>query len=225
MNYSIEDLNPLKPILIINDNEIELNLLTLHIDMKLKEKVDRLENVFAEINKTPMLLLDIIWILIADKSKFNNSKIDFKQAIFSAGNTVELTKNMMSKTSEVIAKSMPLVLNSKNYEELRKINNLQRDDDGTPCYGVYYDTIAKRYGYTIDQFYNLTLRQLHILLTVIGDKSYEELEIQATLQGKKLRPKIKALDIDTEADTKLDDDAKELHERLMKEYKEKQGKI
>lgn len=225
MKYNVDDLNPSNPILIINEKEYSLNLLTLQIDILFKTKIDRLENIFIEINKRPILLFELIWLLLKDKSNFDYSPKKFKDAIFSELSTVEMTKSMMKNLSEVINKSMPIGMNTKNSDELRKINNLQNDDDGKPCYGVYYDTVAKRYGYTIEQFYNLTLRQLHILLIVIGDKSYDELEVQASLQGKKLRPRMKPLENTVESDTKLDDDAKELHERLMKEYKEKQGKL
>ena len=224
MRYSVEEFRPTNPKLKLKSGEIELSLITLHIDSQLKEKVARLEDIFSSIKKNPILLYDILWILVIDKSAFGNSFKKFLETIYAEARTSEVTAGAMKLLSEVIAKSMPLIKNVKRNEELRKIRNLQNDENTQPCFGVYYDAPAKRYGYTIDQFYDLTIRQLHILLHIIGDKSYEEIEIQAALQGRKLKPQMKAIDIDEKVDKQMDDEAADTFARLRREYEENKNK-
>lgn len=219
MPFTVEELRPANPILVI-DRDIPISLITLHIDSKFSASFGKLENVYSEIRRDPMRIFEAIWILILDKSEWKNSTA-FKHYCLSQNQTSEVTARMMGALQESIALSMPIIKNRERYNELMKINNSQ--ESRKPCYGVYYDTLAKRYGYTIDQFYELTLRQLHILLHIVGDQSYEEIEIQAALQGKKLKPRMKPLEFDEKEDKAMDEDAKEIHARLMKEYKEKQG--
>ena len=223
MQFSVEEFRPPCPIMFIEGEEFELSLITLNIDARLKEKISRLENIFEEIKKRPELLLEVIWLLVLDKSRFAFRYEKFKQRFLSSGSTVDQTKKCYEALSDSIARSMPLIKNKRRYDELNKIRNTQ-SDESKPCYGVYYDTIAKRYSYSIDQFYNLTLRQLHILLNVIGDKGYEELEVQAALQGKKLKPRIKFEDVSEEDDKKMDNEAAEIYARLKAEYEKKKGK-
>ncbi len=222
MAFSVEELRPSNPTLVINEREFSLSLITLHIDARIKEKFGKLENIFTEIRKHPMKIFDVLWILIIDKAAFNNSPKELKSFVLSQGKTSEVTILITDTIHEAIGKSMPIIKNKKRYDELMKIN--QAKEETKICYAVYYDTLAKRYGYSIDDFYNLTLRQLHILLNVVGDQSYEDLEVQAALQGKKLKPRMKPLDIEESDDKQLDDDAVAAHARLMKEYKERQGK-
>lgn len=222
MAFSIEELRPANPIILVKGRELELSLITLKIDAKIKDKFGKLENIFDQVRKNPFSIFDALWILLLDKESFNNSRTDFSQFVLSAAKTSEVTISIMNAIHESIGKSMPVIKNKQRYDELLKIS--QTHEDRKPCYGVYYDTLAKRYGYSIEDFYNLTLRQLHILLNIVGDQSYEDLEVQAALQGKKLKPRIKPIDIEEKDDKILDDDAKDLHARLMEEYKKKQGK-
>jgi hypothetical protein len=222
MSYSVEEFRPANPTLSINGRDFEISLITLHIDSKIKTKFTSLENIFDQIRIKPMRIFDALWILILDKAYFNHSQEKLKEAILSECKTSEVTGKIIEVFNEAIGKSMPIIKNKKRYEELLKINQTQ--EERKPCYAVYYDTLAKRYGYSIDEFYNLTLRQLHILLHVVGDQSYEEIEVQAALQGKKLKPRMKPLDIEEDDDKRLDEDAVAAHAQLMKEYNERQGK-
>lgn len=221
MAFSVEELRPSNPTIAVNGRELDISLITLHIDSKIKERFGKLENIFSEIRKNSMVIFDALWILIIDKAHFNYSKNEMITALLSQGKTSEVSGEIVNKLYEAIGKSMPLIKNRARYDELMRIN--QAKEETKVCYGKYYDAVGKRYGYSIDKFYDLTLRQLHILLHVIGDQSYEEIEIQAALQGKKLKPRMTPLDIEEDDDKKLDEDAVAAHAQLMKEYKEKQG--
>ena len=117
---------------------------------------------------------------------------------------------------------MPLIKNSQRLKELNDIKNL--DDESKPCYARYYDTLAKRYGYTIEQFYGLTLRQVHILLNTSNDQSYDELEVQAALMGRKLKPKMKMLDVSVEEEMDQEQDAMDALKRLRERYEGNNGR-
>ncbi len=218
MSYSVEDLNPALPVLIIDGKEITISFVTLHLEVIFKEKYGSLDKVFKAISDDPTEILNIIWILVTDKKEFSFSFEVFKKfALTSKGSIADWSREMMTCLQQSVYKSMPLIKNTKRHNDIQKIKGTQTDEK--PCYGVYFDTVSKRYGYTIDQFYALTLRQLHILLKVINDKSYEELEVQAALAGKQLKPRMKFEDVSEEEEKENDEQAIEALKRLQEEYK------
>ncbi len=215
MQYSISDLRPANPILSIGDRDFSISLITLNIEAIIKETICPLNEIQEYINKNPLIIFDIIWILIINKD-FKN-KEEFKIFIYKQAKTAEVSAKIKQALDDTFFKSMPKFKNKAKYDELLKISQSQTDT--RPCYGAYYDRLAKRYSYTIDDFFNLTLGQLYILLTVSSDQTYEEIEVQAALQGRKLKPRLKFDDLDEKEDIKLDEDAKELLARLQREYK------
>lgn len=211
MSYSLNDLSPNKPKIILGDKELFLSLITLRISEKIETEIAPLKNIYEMINKNGLIILDIIWLLLLDKEKFNSKK-DFIDFIYKNTKTSEVGAVLYNAFYDAHIKSMPKIKNKARYDELLKISQAQ--ETTKPCYGVYYDKIAKRYGYSIDQFCDLTLAQLHILLTVSSDQNYEEIEVQAALQGRKLKPRMKMPDVEEKDDKQLDDDAKEMLARL-----------
>lgn len=222
MAYTIDELRPLNPVLTISGVEFEISLITLTIDQKLKDKFYALENIFPSFRKNPLTIFDALWILLIDKSYFSFKKHNMIKAIVDTGKTAEVAGDISKAIEKSINNSMPIIRNKAIHDTLNKINQAANDHK-PPCYGVYYDNIGKRYGHTIDEFLNLTLRQLHILLTVSGDQTYEEFEMQAALQGKKLKARMKPLDISEEEDKKQDDLAAENLKKLQAEYRAKKG--
>jgi len=216
MQYSITDLRPANPILSIGDRSFTISLITLHIESIIKEKICSLNEIHKNISKNPLIIFDIIWILLIDKNQFDNYT-EFKNFIYKQAKTSEVSRSISEVIEESFYKSMPKIKNKAKYDDLLRIS--QANETEKICYGVYYDRLAKRYGYTINDFFNLTLSQLHILLTVSSDQSYEETEVQAALQGRKLKARMKFNDVEEDEDKKLDNDAKELLERLQREYK------
>lgn len=86
------------------------------------------------------------------------------------------------------------------------------------CYGRIYDSIASRYHYTIDEFYELTTRQIMLLLKILGDAKYEEFKLQATLHGVKLKPRPEALVIKKEDKELYDKQARATLKKLRKRF-------
>ncbi len=84
--------------------------------------------------------------------------------------------------------------------------------------------IAARYGYTIDDFYRLTSRQLAALVPVIDNAKHKETELKAALQGRKLKPRPESvLNVTREEEKQQDKQAEELHNRLKQRFI--QGKV
>lgn len=84
--------------------------------------------------------------------------------------------------------------------------------------------LAARYGYTIDDFYRLTSRQLAALIPVIDNARHKETELKAALLGKKLKPKPETvLNVTREEEKQQDKQAEDLHNRLKQRYL--QGKV
>lgn len=220
MSFEIEELKPKNPILIIDSKEIELSIITLKIDVIFKEQYGGLSKIFDVVNETPEKLIDIVWELVIDKPKFKSNLEVFKKFVYSSrGSIATWAKDMTACLYESINKSQPLIKNLKRYKELQDINGAQSSDK--PCYGAYYDAIAKRYSYTLEEFYQLTLRQLHILLKVIGNESHKELEIQASLHGRELKQRMNFQDITPEEDEDQDNQALKRLAEMQKEYEEK----
>jgi len=221
MSYTIEELNPLKPVLVIDDREIIISLITLHKEVIFKEKYGSLSKVFDAIKEKPEEIINVIWILTINKKEFGFSLEELKKFIFTSKQSIlEWSKDMHRCLNESISKSMPLIKNQKRYKEIQEIKGSTTDTE--PCYAGYFDTIAKRYGgYDLDKFYELTLRQLHMLLSTIGDKQYEELEVQASLHGRKLKPRMTFEDISEEQEKEQEQQALEALKRLQDEYKER----
>lgn len=223
MSYTVEELNPKNPVLIIGNKEINLSLITLHVDVMIKEKYGSLQKMFEAVNEKPDEIINITWILVLSKSRFDFTFEVFKKYCLTSNEPVAMwVKSMRVCLQEAVSKSMPLIKNKERYNTIQKIKG--STTDSVPCIMSYYDSIAKRYSYTLDKFYDLTMRQIHIILVSLEDKLYEELEIQAALQGRKLKPRINYKDISEEEEKENEDQAIDALKRLQEEYKAKKEK-
>jgi len=219
MNFTPEDFKPMNPVLRIGNQDVELSVLTLSKMVKFKEKYGELSDVYSKIKIDPMELIEIVWLLVKDRNLFNHNFKTFKNKYLSV-DTVKISIAAMECLNDCVTKSMPKVINKKRSEDINKIKGSQTDEK--PCYARYYDNIAKRYGTSLDAFYELTLRQISAILKTINDQAYDELATQAALQGKELKPRMSFMDISEEEEQEQDDDAKALFDRIQKEYEENQ---
>lgn len=222
MTYSLEEFYPPKPFFIIDGRKFLLNIVRMRDEVTIRETYGSLENIFEVIREDPTSILDIVWILLSSKKGFD-SKDDFKS--FCLGSTdllQEWSKFMMEALNKSVYLSMPLI---KNHKRMKDLQNIKGGESSRPCYVTYYDSVASRYGYTIERFYDLTLRQLHLILKIMNDKKYEELEVSASLHGRKLNPRVIVNDITEDEEKEQDDQASaalnDLKERYKKANKEK----
>jgi hypothetical protein len=218
MSYQLETLRPIKPQIEIGKNTYILDVLSLAHEVYFIETFGGLAKVFEAIEKDPSKLIDIFWQLLSNKADFNNSFIEFKKSAYSLADSITMARKMSGAIYESIQKSQPVVVNKKRMDELRKIQNMETNEK--PCYARYYDTLAKRYGYTLDEFYNLTLRQVSALLETIGDESYKELEVQASLAGRELKPRMQINEVTEEQEKSQEQEAIDAVKRLQKQYEE-----
>lgn len=222
MSYTVEEFNPQKPVLVVDDQQFDISFITLQKEVTFKAQYGSLNKMFENLKENPQIVISVMWELLIDKLYFNYSYKKFEKFILTTEESLlDVSKKMTACLNDSVAKSMPVIKNKKRYKELQDIKKAQSEGNADPCYVVYYDSVSKRYGYTIEQFYELTLGQLHKILQVIGDKVYEELEVQAALQGKKLKPRVKFDDVSEEQEEQNDAHALEALKELQRKYKER----
>ncbi len=220
MAYNPEDLKPSCEKIKINDSlYMVLDMITLEKLVLFEEKFGGLHSVHKLIQESPIKLVEVIWILIKDQSEFDNNFDLFYKTYTESPKLKELAVHSAVVFNKIIQKSMPIVINRKRADELSKI--MAATTDLKPCYARYYDTLAKRYGYSLDDFYRLTLRQVSALLKISDDEQYKEIELQAALLGRKMKERMTQLDISEEEESEQDEGAEELLARLKQNYKEK----
>lgn len=223
MGYKSEELRPSKPIILVDNRQIYLSLLTLEKEVFIIDTYGSMAKLISEIEKEPLKILEVIWLFLIDKKEYKYSPENFKNYLYAAREPLpNLARKCMSAFDEIRIKSAPLIKNIQRYKDINAINSTTADS--SPCYVTYYDSLAKRYGYTLDTFFNLTLRQVHMLLKTANDESYKELEVKANLAGRKLKPRIVYEDITEEQDKENEAHAMDAVARLRKEYEEKQGR-
>jgi len=217
MSYLLEELRPPNPTIELDDSTLEFSLITLNLTVKFTALYGSLNATLDIINQDASQIFKITYAMLLDKSKFPTQKSFEKFIITNTKNLVDVGSSLTRVFHESVIASLPQLKNRKIQNEFNKAIGA---DEKEICYGKYYDMVASRYSYTLDKFMELTLRQLVIVLDISGDSSYEELEVQAALAGRKLNPRVKALDIDEKTDAKQDADAQEMFKEKMRKFQQ-----
>lgn len=84
---------------------------------------------------------------------------------------------------------------------------------------MIYDALASRYGYTINEFYELTLRQVTQLLKVSRKAKHKELAQDAALHCVKLKETMQPIDVSDEERGEQDKQASAALDRLRERHK------
>lgn len=217
MSYLLEELRPPNPTIEMGELTLEFSLITLNLTVKFTALYGSLNETLDVINKDATQIFKITYAMLLDKSKFVTQKSFEKYMFSNMKNLVDVGSELTRVFHESVIASLPQLKNRKLQSEFNKAIGA---DETKICYGKYYDMVASRYSYTLDKFMELTLRQLVIVLDISGDSSYEELEVQAALAGRKLNPRVKALDIDEKTDAKQDADAQEMFKEKMRKFQQ-----
>lgn len=77
---------------------------------------------------------------------------------------------------------------------------------------------AERYGYTLNDFYALTLRQVFHIKKALEKAKTRTMEWEAALAGKPIKKKAEGLGFTPEEEKENDEKAKQLLERMKAEY-------
>jgi len=83
---------------------------------------------------------------------------------------------------------------------------------------LLYDILAQRYCYTLDEFYNLTNRQLFVLLEMVSKNKFKEMEFKASLAGRELKES--SFEGSNQSNEELDKAAAKSMEKFIKERKQ-----
>lgn len=224
MNFKYDELAPHNPVLCLVDFDLEIQILNLNHLAYIDQKYNSIQGLLDQIKITPETLIDALWYLLKDKIIFSYKKSLFKELFFS-GDIIENSKNGYTCLTQAITYSMPLIKNEKRYKEIQQIKKAQNENQSSiMCYGAIYDSLANRYGLSLKDFYELSLRQIHILLEKASSGLHKDLEIQAALMGKKLQPKLEFNDFSEEQEKENEEEAMDALKRLQEQYKKNQEK-
>lgn len=223
MSIKLTELYPIPITFSLHAEEYELLPFTLKKELWVLKSFDSLEKFNEALVKPnserPFLLFEFIYELLKD-SPFKT--IDsFLKKVLSKGRqgVIEATKQASISANNSLLNAMPLVKSVTRTNELKEIQKAKGESVGAN-YALYYDKIARRYGYTLDDFLNLTTRQLFFLLKAIDDGDYAELEVKAALAGRKLKPRLNELDISEDQDKENMKAAEEMLKRMEQRHKE-----
>ncbi len=224
MAYELQHLKPET----VFFNEHELLPFTLELEVWAIYQYGSINKMYEELRaptkERPFLVFDILHKLLKDKTKF-------KKPIHLVKEFIDISKQAIINNSALAYKaikrsldlSAPIIINPERYKAKIDMLKAQGQLADEVCYGTYYDTLASRYGYSIDQFYNLTMRQLHILLKTINEEKHNELSVSAALQGRELKPRMEVLEITEEQEKENEESAASAHESLLKRYNERKA--
>jgi len=193
-----------------NGEIIEFSPFDLDKEVYVIEKFGSLSKFIEKLNSDKTTLLRIIYKFV-DNEKLKNF---FSAEDFDRDDIIKLNEAF----TKTILNSMPAVNNS-NYKDFLKIHNLTGDVKAD--YIKYYDKFARRYGYSLDDFFKLTRRQLVALMEGIQDGDHEDLEVKASLSGKKLKPRTKMLEVSDEQNKENEDQAMKALLDMKNKYKAK----
>lgn len=223
MGFKATDLRPSKVVMNICDKDITLNFVSLEMDVFYTEKYGSINKTLDHIRENPLSIFEVIYPLVEDKKQFKTLKEfrSFCTKIHLGSSLEDRAILIFEKIQEVFQKSSPIIKNYKRMKEHADIKKAQ--DDKEICYGEYFDTLHGRYGYSLDEFYQLTLRQIHILLKVASDRNYDELRTQASMHGRKMEERMQYADITEEEEEEQDRHAMEALEMLKQRFNEQQG--
>jgi len=227
MDIEIHELRPAAVTLVLGTSTLTLRAFTLDDEVWAIENfgsTNRMGELAASGNSDKgLVLFKVIWHLLAHKGEWPLYS-DFETYLLGMGKAfvVKQSGTFYDALRKTLINSAPLI---KNVERM-KILAKQAEALGAkaPSYVSYYDKLARTYGFTLEQFYNLTLRQLHLLLNGVQEGDYSALEIQAALAGRKLQPRVSVdLNVTPEQEADQEVEAKEAHKRLMQDYLDKKG--
>lgn len=228
MAIKLNELYPSPIYFEIFDKEYELKPFTLKVELWVLDNFETLE----EFNKAlltpqedrPFLIYEFLFQLLKDSPFKTVDELCKKILDKGKAKLIEITKHASKVINKTLIDSMPLIKSetrSRELKELREAKNENIEAD----YGIYYDKLARRYSYSIEQFYSLTTRQLFIMLQAIDDGDYSELEVKAALAGRELKPRMVSLDISEEQDKENMQAAETMLEEMKKRHEEiKNGK-
>lgn len=218
MSFEVNELRPIP----VFYKSYELKPFTLNCEVWAIHNYGSIKKMWEQIqkpNEKSIALYDVLSYLTGKTKKeliyhgVADNKLNIEKTV------IENSRLAYTAIKSALDNSSPLIKNPERAKAKQQMLEAQGAAK-PPCYGVYYDRLAKRYGYDLDQFYNLTLRQLLILLNVINEESYDELALQAKLHGREIKERMEVDDITPEQEAEQDNAAQAAYEALMRRYRE-----
>jgi hypothetical protein len=120
------------------------------------------------------------WLIyeLLENNDFYKNKKHFEKLFF--GQKAEIYKKNIEALFKVIEDSQPKI-NDKKASKIKEYN-----DENEKYFSKSYAIIAKEIGFTINQFYDLTLRQIRQIQEDLSSLKNQDLEFQANIHGAKV---------------------------------------
>lgn len=223
MEFEIQQFIPSRPTIFVDGMELEISLITLRIEAWAIENYGGMPSLYKMIQDDPSLLVPTIWHLLINKEVFSYSIDKFTSTMYSLmADHEKISAQLVAAFYQSIERSKIQIKNPKRFQEAMEIKNAGKKTK--VCYATYFDSISKRVNISWNEFQELTLGQLHALLFTAQNEAYKDLEVQAALNGKKLKERVEYDHYTEEEEAQNDQDAKDLLLRMQKEYEARENK-
>jgi len=222
MNISLEELNPFIDPLDINGIHLQTKGFDLYCEVWAAKHFENFTTfIDLVMNGESVAIYSGIYTTLIDK---NVSYSQFVKTMLAQKDAKKTLGILATHLTFLIKNAQPLIKNPKRLKEINAaLGKEEGDHSHEGNYAVFFDKIARRYGYSFKDFYTLTSRQLHACFKAMETEDYKELEVRAALAGRKLKEQIKYHDFTEEQEAEHIDQAEaaiERHKERMKKAKE-----
>lgn len=219
MNISLEEFNPYIDAVILNGQSFQTRAFDLSAEVWAAKHFGSLASYIEKLKAGDPAAIYAAFYTLLETKEYNYGAFVRHFVLKGKEKPREVAQKIIDHLSQLVLDAQPLVKNPKRMKEISEA--LGRGElPNAYNYAVYFDRVAKRYGYTVKDFYSLTSRQLHAIFKAMQVTDREELEVKAALHGKQLKDKIHYYDISPEEEKAHEEQAYDALERLRKRAKE-----
>ena len=221
----MDEFNPFIEPLDINGHLLETGPFSLYAEVWAAKNFESFETyVDLVMNGESVAIYSGIYTLLKDR---NVTYAKFVKALLKLDDPKNVLQKLGNHLAYLIKSAQPIIKNPERLKEIKKaLGKEEGDHDFEENYAVYFDKIARRYGYSIDTYFSQTSRQLHACFKAMEEEDYKDLELRAALAGRKLKERIKYRDVSPEQEAQEVDQAQaaiERHKARVAKEKAKNG--
>jgi len=222
MIITLSELNPFIENIEINGVLLETTAFNLRAETWAEKHFESLEKFIGKIKAGDPTAIYLGFYTVL-KNKTFGYKHFLKEILFKDKKMIgENTGAIANHLAEIITYAQPLIKNPEAMLELREVLG-KNEDAEEENYALLFDKIARRYGYSIETYYELTSRQIHAIFKAADIEDYKILEQKAALHGRKLKERIKFHDFTPEESKAHEEQAFAAIDRITKRAEKENG--
>lgn len=217
----LQEFCPRKEKIAIEGKTFILSLFTLDHEIWALENFESLEVMQSQLKEPteerPYILFELLFELIENKPDYD---FDNFMLYFNANNLTEYAGKIFNVVNRILVKSFPDIENVERMKDYNKTMENQAAPNKN-SYAIYYEKMAARHGISIEAFLKLTPRQLFSILNAMNLNEYDELSLQAALQGRKLKEQNTLFLVDSKTEKVQEQDAMEMLKQMKDRHLQK----